>query len=51
MGALAAYPIDTIKTRLQAAGDRATLTTTISSLIREEGIRGFYRGVQECVSE
>jgi hypothetical protein len=45
-GALVAYPIDTVKTRLQAGGPRATLGGTISQLFRAEGPRGFYRGVQ-----
>lgn len=45
-GALVAYPIDTIKTRLQAGRAHATLRGTISELFRAEGVVGFYRGVQ-----
>jgi solute carrier family 25 carnitine/acylcarnitine transporter 20/29 len=51
-GALVAYPIDTIKTRLQAVDTRgavgmpaATLRGTILQLFRAEGMAGFYRGV------
>lgn len=46
-GTLAATPLDVIKTRLQAgavARYRGALTATVA-IFRQEGLRGFYRGL------
>lgn len=51
-GGVAAFvttPLDTVKTRLQVleskAGERATVASTARELFKEEGVRGFYRGL------
>lgn len=48
---IAMYPVDTIKTRMQALShpgqrlQRSSLRTALSAVIRREGISGLYRGV------
>ena len=42
--ALSSHPLDTVKSRIQT-GQFPTITTAIQSTLKEEGIRGFYRGV------
>lgn len=48
---IAMYPIDTIKTRMQALSHpgqrlhRSTLRTALSAVIRREGISGLYQGI------
>lgn len=37
-------PLDTIKTRMQAKGTAFSMTTTATSIIKQEGIAGLYRG-------
>ena len=41
------YPLDTIKTRMQAAGPGSTrgLASTALSILRCEGAQGLYRGM------
>lgn len=43
MGALTTYPIDTVKTRVQA-GLFPTTIRCVTATFQKEGIRGFYRG-------
>jgi hypothetical protein len=41
------YPLDTIKTRMQAAGPGSTrgLASTALGILRHEGVQGLYRGM------
>eukprot|EP00796_Vickermania_ingenoplastis_P006626 gene6626-4746_t len=43
--ALTSHPLDTIKARLQS-GVHPSVTDVVASTWREEGLRGFFRGVQ-----
>ena len=41
-----AIPLDTIKTRVQASrGGRMSIASACSSIMREQGTRGFYKGI------
>jgi len=45
LGTILNNPLDVIKTRMQRAGSEGTFRETISTILREEGVRGFYRGL------
>lgn len=49
VAALVTTPLDTVKTRIQVleseAGNRPTVRSTVNKLLREEGVKGFYRGL------
>jgi len=42
------YPLDVLKTRMQASGDHSTLTGCSKHLWATRGLRGFYSGVVPC---
>lgn len=44
------YPIDTVKTHLQASGKRMSFTNTARILANEEGLLRFYSGAQVIAS-
>lgn len=46
VGGTAVYPLDKLKTRLQSSHTGATIQSTIRTIIAEEGLRGFYSGLQ-----
>eukprot|EP01094_Clydonella_sp_ATCC50884_P001472 TRINITY_DN11094_c0_g1_i1.p1 TRINITY_DN11094_c0_g1~~TRINITY_DN11094_c0_g1_i1.p1 ORF type:complete len:288 (-),score=23.18 TRINITY_DN11094_c0_g1_i1:8-871(-) len=43
------YPLDLLKTRIQAAETSVALPTMIKTILAEEGVRGFYRGFGPCI--
>jgi solute carrier family 25 carnitine/acylcarnitine transporter 20/29 len=47
LGTIIGYPLDSIKTRMQTAkgGRYASIPGTFTTILREEGLVGFYRGV------
>ena len=45
VGRVVCHPIDTIKTRLQAAGGPGGLKSILQQTARQEGLVGFYRGL------
>jgi hypothetical protein len=52
LGRIVAHPLDTVKSKLQAATDtklRHPLIRTIANTYRAEGFRGFYKGLGACL--
>lgn len=45
LGTILNNPLDVIKTRMQRAGSEGTFLGTTSTILREEGVKGFYRGL------
>ena len=47
------YPLELVKTRMQVAESSLTpyssLTTAIKTILREEGLRGFYKGLLPAI--
>eukprot|EP01063_Lacrimia_lanifica_P031026 TRINITY_DN5041_c0_g2_i2.p2 TRINITY_DN5041_c0_g2~~TRINITY_DN5041_c0_g2_i2.p2 ORF type:complete len:306 (+),score=20.73 TRINITY_DN5041_c0_g2_i2:41-919(+) len=44
-GILLAYPLDTLKVRMQTAGAGVGLGGCAAAMFRDEGVRGFYKGL------
>jgi hypothetical protein len=44
------YPVDTVKTHLQASGKKMSFTNTAQILLKEEGFIRFYSGAQVIAS-
>ena len=50
LATLLCFPLDTLRTRVLAAGPGARLMPTLRLLLRQDGIRGLYRRVLVCSS-
>ncbi|KNC51926.1 substrate carrier family protein G [Thecamonas trahens ATCC 50062] len=48
--AISCHPLDTAKVTIQAAEGEAGMVETLRTLVREEGVRGLYKGVQSPIA-